>query len=261
MNLTSLSVIGNRAKEDTLVRLQNNHASRKPRCNHLKLFPTLCEPIDDLLGGGVEGGLLTQIYGVAGSGKTSISLQCALNCLSKGLKAVFIDADSSFPRRRLLQISRRFENLDLNNFLLLSPHSFPELSDIIDSIEVLIREGVGLVVLDSVASLYRYATSLDREENVYFSMELCRQMAMLLHVAEHNNLAMIILNQVREVPLEGSKTASLPVASQFVVPWCKVSLRLERLGESGRRKAVLEKHHCFPVGRSAEFLPSELGAS
>jgi DNA repair protein RadB len=227
----------------------------------LKFFPTLCQPVDGLLGGGVESGLLTQIYGVAGSGKTSIALQCALNCVSKGLKVVFIDADSSFPRRRFLQISRRFENLDLCKFLLLSPHSFREQSDIIDSIEVLVREGVVLIVFDSVASLYRYAISLDREENVCFSMELCRQMAMLLHVAEHANVAVVILNQVREIPLAGSKTSTIPVASQVVVPWCKVSLRLERLGESGRRKAILEKHHSFPAGRSAEFSPDGLGAS
>ena len=227
----------------------------------MKLFPTLCGPIDSLLGGGIGSGFLTQIYGVAGSGKTSISLQCALNCVSEGLKVVFIDADSSFPKSRFLQISHRFENLDLTKFLLLSPRSFPEQSDIIDSIEVLVREGVGLIVFDSVASLYRYAIGLDREENVCFSMELCRQMAMLLHVAEHDNVAAVVLNQIRDVPLGGSKTASLPVASQVVVPWCRVSLRLERLGESGRRRAILEKHHCSPTGRTAEFSPDDLGAS
>lgn len=227
----------------------------------MKFIPTLCEPIDDLLGGGVESGLLTQIYGAAGSGKTSIALQCALNCVSKNRKVVFIDADSSFPKKRFLQISRRFENLDLCKFLVLSPRSFPEQSDIIDSIEVLVREGVQLIVFDSVGSLYRYAISLDREENVYFSMELCRQMAMLLHVAEHDSVAVIILNQARGGPVADSKVDFAPVASQVVGPWCKVSLRLERIGDSSRRRAILEKHHNLPAGRSAEFSPDALGAS
>jgi DNA repair protein RadB len=227
----------------------------------LKFFPTLCQPIDGLLGGGVESGLLTQIYGVAGSGKTSIALQCALNSVSKGSKVVFIDTNSSFPNERFQQISRRFEDLDLCKFLLMSPQSFQEQSDIVDSIEVLTREGVELIVFDSVASLYRYAISLDREENVCFNMELCRQMAMLLHVAERGNVAVLILNQVRDIPTSGLKTTSTPVAGQVVVPWSKVLLRLERLGESGRRKAILEKHPSIPAGQSAEFSPDEMGAS
>jgi DNA repair protein RadB len=227
----------------------------------LKLIPTLCKPVDDLMGGGVESGVLTQIYGAAGSGKTSIALQCALNCVSKSWKVVYIDADSSFPRSRFLQISHRFNNLDLSNFLLLSPRSFSEQSDMVDSLEVLVKEGVRLIVLDSVGSLYRYTISLDREENVSFSMELCRQMAMLLHVAEHTDLAVIILNQARGNLRGDSKVGFTAVANQVVVPWCKVSLRLERMGDSGHRKAILEKHHSQPVGRSAEFSPSGLGAS
>lgn len=175
----------------------------------MKIIPTLCKPIDDLLGGGIESGILTQIYGAAGSGKTSIALQCALGCVSKGGKVVYVVADSSFPRKRFLQISRRFGGLDLCKFLLLSPRSFSEQSNIIDSIEMLVKEGVQLIVFDSVGSLYRYAMSLDREENVYFSMELCRQMAMLLHVAERSDVAVMILNQARGVLAKMPRQASL----------------------------------------------------
>nr|MDO8100267.1 ATPase domain-containing protein [Candidatus Njordarchaeota archaeon] len=222
---------------------------------------TLCEPIDNLLGGGVESGILTQIYGVAGSGKTSIALQCALNCISQGWKVVYIDADSSFPRKRFLQISSRFKSPVLSRFLLLSPRSFTDQSDNIDLIEILAKEGVHLIVFDSVASLYRYSVGVDREENVYINMELCRQMAVLLHVAERSDAAAIVLNQVRGGALQYSHVDSVPVASQVVDPWCRVSLRLERLGELPRRKAILEKHHSRPVGSSVEFSLTDLGAS
>jgi len=222
---------------------------------------TLCEPIDNLLCGGVESGILTQIYGVAGSGKTSIALQCALNCISRGWKVVYIDADSSFSRRRFLQISSRFKSPDLSRFLLLSPRSFTAQSDNIDSIEILAKEGVRLVVFDSVASLYRYSVGIDREENVYINMELCRQMAVLLHVAERSDVAAMILNQVRGGALQNLHADSVPVAGQVVDPWCKVSLRLERLGELPRRKAILEKHYSRPADSSAEFSLTELGVS
>jgi len=226
----------------------------------LVFIETLCEPIDNLLGGGVESGILTQIYGVAGSGKTSIALQCALNCISKGWKAVYIDADSSFSRIRFLQISSRFKSPDLSRFLLLSPRSFADQSDNIDLIETLAKEGVHLIVLDSVASLYRYSVGIEREENVYFNMELCRQMAVLLHVAEHSDVAAMILNQVRGGAIQNSHMDSVPVADQVVDPWCRVSLRLEKLGDLPRRKAILERHYSRPVG-SVEFSLTDLGAS
>lgn len=227
----------------------------------LVLIETLVGSIDSLLGGGVESQILTHIYGVAGSGKTSIALQCALNCMSKKWKVIYIDADCSFSRRRFLQISSRFKNLDLSHFLLISPKSFPDQSDTIDSIDMLVKEGVRLIILDSVGSLYRCSVGQDREENVYFNKELCRQMAMLLNVSEIFDVATIILNQVSGTSLQKSKIDYIPVAQQVVDPWCKVSLRLERLAEPPGRKAVLEKHYSRPIGSSAEFSPNDLGAS
>lgn len=190
-----------------------------------------------------------------------MALQCALNCISQGWKAIYISTDSSFSRKRFLQIASRFESPDLSRFLLVCPRSFTDQSDKIDSIEILTKERVHLIVFDSVASLYRYSVSNDREENVYVSVELCRQMAMLLHVAEDSDIAVLILNQVRGGPLQDSRSDSIPVASQVVDPWCKVSLRLERLDELPRRKAILEKHYSRPVDSSAEFSLTELGVS
>jgi DNA repair protein RadB len=213
------------------------------------------------LGGGVETGILTQIYGVAGSGKTSIALQCALNCVSQGLKVIYIDTGSSFPRERFIQISSRFRNPDLSCFILLSPQSFTDQSDKIDSIEILAKEHVHLIVFDSIASLYRYSIGIDREENVYISVELCRQMATLLHIAERADVAALILNQVRASAIRGPHADTVPVASQVVDPWCKVSLRLERIGELPCRKAVLEKHYSRPIDSCADFSLTELGVS
>lgn len=225
------------------------------------LIETLCKPIDNLLGGGVESGILTHIYGVAGSGKTSIALQCALNCISRGWKAIFIEAESTFPRERFLQISSRFNNIDMSHFLLLSPQSFSDQSDAIDSVEMLVKEEVKLIVLDSAGSLYRYSVGLDREENVCINMEMCRQMAVMMHVAERFDVVAIVLNQAKGDPLKDPKEGFSPVAAQVVDPWCRVQLRLERFIDSSMRKVILEKHNRLPVGVSVEFSLNELGAS
>lgn len=44
-------------------------------------------PIDSLIGGGVEKGVITQFYGPPGSGKTNIALNLLVQSASSGVKA------------------------------------------------------------------------------------------------------------------------------------------------------------------------------
>ncbi|MDP2840878.1 MAG: ATPase domain-containing protein, partial [Candidatus Methanoperedens sp.] len=52
-----------------------------------------CKCIDDLLGGGFERGIVTQIYGASGTGKTNICIQLAVVTVHSGKKVVFIDTE------------------------------------------------------------------------------------------------------------------------------------------------------------------------
>lgn len=52
-----------------------------------------CSEIDRLLGGGIEVGSITLLYGEAGAGKTSICLQIARNMTSIGNKVAYIDTE------------------------------------------------------------------------------------------------------------------------------------------------------------------------
>src|SRR3989442_15176379 len=49
--------------------------------------------VDDLLGGGFEGGCITLLYGEAGSGKTNVCLHLARNVGRAGKKVIFIDTE------------------------------------------------------------------------------------------------------------------------------------------------------------------------
>ena len=64
-----------------------------------------CKCIDELLGGGFESGTVTQLYGEAGSGKTNICLQTAIECARKGKTVIFIDSEGFSPER-FIQIAR-----------------------------------------------------------------------------------------------------------------------------------------------------------
>ncbi|MEZ5334643.1 MAG: ATPase domain-containing protein [Methanolobus sp.] len=68
-----------------------------------------CKPIDDLLGGGFEVGVVTQIYGEPGSGKTNLSLQLAVECVKNGKKVIYWTLKLSHPTGsdRLLERMRK----------------------------------------------------------------------------------------------------------------------------------------------------------
>ncbi len=63
-----------------------------------------CRCIDELLGSGFERGIVTQIYGASGTGKTNICIQLAVAAVRNGKKVVFIDTEG-FSAERFRQIA------------------------------------------------------------------------------------------------------------------------------------------------------------
>ncbi len=62
-------------------------------------IPTGCKGLDDLIGGGVEEGIVTEFYGEGGSGKTSLALQLAVRCAESGKQVVYLDTEGVSPER------------------------------------------------------------------------------------------------------------------------------------------------------------------
>ena len=52
-----------------------------------------CQSLDALLGGGLESGIITRVYGEAGTGKTNLCLQAARECVLSGKKVAYIDTE------------------------------------------------------------------------------------------------------------------------------------------------------------------------
>jgi RecA/RadA recombinase len=72
---------------------------------NIERLPTGCKNLDDLLGGGIETGVITQFYGAPGSGKTQL---CYTLCvvLASHYRAIYIDTESSFRPERVGAIAR-----------------------------------------------------------------------------------------------------------------------------------------------------------
>lgn len=217
----------------------------------IKRLPLGCEPIDEILGGGIEYGVITNFYGEAGAGKSNVSLLATMNTLKKDKKVLFIDTEGSFSTERASQIYEDFENKS-ENVMLMEPGSFQEQHDKITSIKDL-EEDFSLIVVDSMVALYRIVLNGKDQENV--NRKLAQQFAELSRISRDENIPVLITTQV----YSNFNSDEVQLVSRDVARyWSKCLVKLEKK-EKNRRKAVVTKHRSRPEGSNADFLIMERG--
>lgn len=213
-----------------------------------RTVPTGCSGLDKLLNGGLHLSSVTLVYGEAETGKTSLAIQCAVNATRLGCKVIFIDSDSSFTPKRLAQIASHDLNEVAPKITLVQPTTFQEQTLAIDRLDQYLTPQVGLIVVDTITSLYRAEFDKTKQKTFNMNRELGRQLAVLAQIAKTRKIAGLITSQVRSVFLEGF-VAVEPVATRVVKFWADNVLNLRPADHRNTLKAQLEKpaHHMGPV--------------
>ncbi|NJE07821.1 DNA repair and recombination protein RadB [Thermococcus sp. M39] len=207
--------------------------------------------LDELLGGGVGRGVLTQVYGAFATGKTTFAMQVGL--LNNG-KVAYIDTEGGFsPERLKIMAEKRGLNADevLQRFIIFEPHDFKEQKRVISKLKTVVNERFSLIVVDSITSHYRV-----EKNKQSLNVELGKQLQVLLWLARKYNLAVIVVNQVY---FDSNSNSLKPIAEHTLGYKCKDILRLERLSRPGLRIAVLERHRFRPEGGIVYFKITDKG--
>ena len=137
--------------------------------------------IDDLLGGGFEKGVITQIFGPPSSGKSNIALSLAVNVAKNNRKVIYIDTEGGISIDRIKQISGPYFSNVANNIMVFEPTTFLQQTENLRSIDVWLKkhhEEVDLIVLDSAVALYR----VDDMKSYKLSKELRKQIQLLSNI-------------------------------------------------------------------------------
>jgi DNA repair protein RadB len=219
-------------------------------------IPSGCKPLDEMLGGGVETGIVTQLYGGSGSGKTNICIQLAVECVKSGKKVIFIDTEG-FSADRFKQIAGEDAKKIAGDIIIYEPASFEQQYSAITDIEKLMNEKIGLIILDSAALFYRLGLQDDsNEENVAIRRELVNQIGILHGMARKYGVSVVITNQVYKDIATGELC---PVGGNAFEHLSKTIILLDKIGTS-KRKATLRKHRSKCEGVFCEFRLTEKGA-
>jgi DNA repair protein RadB len=204
------------------------------------MIMTGCGSIDELLAGGLPSDGISLVYGEAETGKSSLAVQCAINCARMGYKTLFIDSDGTFSTKRLSQIAY-YDCEKISSFIILmKPTTFQEQIAVIDHLEEYITKKFGLIVVDTITSLYRVELGSPKE-TFALNRELNRQVAFLAQIAKTHKVAVLITSQVRSVFRE-EQVITEPVATRVLKFWSDIVLNLKQTGQTRVIKVLLEKH-------------------
>jgi len=209
----------------------------------MKRLQLKCKPLDDLLGGGIEIGAVTEIFGEAGSGKTNLCLQAARESSNKGYKTAFIDSEGvSLERLKQICSDNNFKKI-LSNIIFFNPTCFEEQEKMIE--KILKNEKIKMIIFDTFNMFYRMELE---EDDKTISRSLNRQITNLQINSRKKNLYVIISGQV----YTDEKGEVKPFAGRGIEHMAKTIIKLEKTGV-GKRKATIIKHRSQPEGKYVLF--------
>lgn len=163
---------------------------------------------DEILGGGIRTGFVTEAYGEFGSSKSQLAFQLCVNVQlpiesgGAGKKAIFIDTENTFSANRIEQMAKAIKLDDaLKNIMLARAVNSKHQIELLDAAEKLIKKDkkIGLLVIDSITSHFR-SDYIGRGELAERQQLLNKHLHKIVRLADVYNIAIYMTNQVLTKP-------------------------------------------------------------
>jgi DNA repair protein RadA len=237
-----------------------------------EIFTTGSSELDRILGGGMQTGKITEMYGPFKSGKTNVAHTIAVTMqLPKkqgglGGAVAYIDTENTFSRNKIIRIAKRF-NYNPKEAISKIYHARIFSSDHQDQMilkaETLCKNRhVRLVIVDSLMALLR-------AEYVGIGMLARRQSVLnnmihaLSRIAEMYNAAVLLTNQVA-TQMKGMFSADDAIGGNIVAHGCHFRVMLKTKGFSAnsslKRRAVIVDAPDLPP-EECEFFITNAGVA
>ena len=216
---SKLKIIGNSNNND-----QDKFLSTAATLQHNKKekFSTGSTYLDAILGGGIESGSITQIYGASGSGKSQI---CFTTCVLLPIKysSIYVDTEGKVRIERIKQIAEKrgieSDNL-LKNIYISQPTNSQEMEITIDHISDFSslnnNNNIKLLIVDSLINPYRVeyqgrSKLPERQQKISLLMSKIRKLA------NEKKVAVIITNHIQTDPISSySFNNEMPVGGNIL---------------------------------------------
>ena len=165
-------------------------------------------------------------------------------------KVIYIDTEG-ISYERFKQIAGLSYKDIAKNILIYEPMNFNEQKIAIKSIESIISSNIGLIILDSATSYYRYELN-DDASNINIRRELIKQINYLNILTRKYNVASIITNQVFSNIDNNSIERLRALGGTAIEHISKTILSFEKSG-IGKRMIRIIKHRSIQEGNYCNF--------
>jgi RecA/RadA recombinase len=209
----------------------STHAKKYSACLHTGLALA-----DEIIGGLPYSGI-THLYGPAGVGKTTFTMEIYLNLARQGKGTFIIDCGGSYNPRRLLQLCGSGP-LPSHHLTIFYPHTFQEQADLISKLHLFLDPTIKLIIIDPFTTFYRRYLSRGTH-NIRYRELTEHQLPRLLGLAQDYQLTILLVNQI--ITWTG---VDYPVGGDAISRYALLELQFDRLetGNSANRWLIVKRH-------------------
>jgi len=197
--------------------------------------------LDYILGnGGFPKGRVVDINGLSSTGKSSLCLHTIAEAQKKGITCAYIDAEYSFILKHAQKLG-----VNTDELIIIQPDSGEEA---FEAMEILIKEKVGVIVVDSVSALSPRAeieAEIGKPQMGSQARLVSQGLRRLMSPISKNNTVVLFINQMRQ-NIMGGRYNPYIVAGGMALKFYS-SIRLEM-----KRTAVLSLDN-KQLGHTIEF--------
>jgi len=159
------------------------------------MISTGLQKLDKFLSGGIPDGVIMDIFGGNGTGKTQLLLQLSINSIKNGGHVLYLDTTGGFRPERILQIQKQ-SKIQFDFLQQITVSRLTNTSEQIKSIDDIKNNDFSLILIDNVTDLFSY--EYKKNESTFKKNSLfMKYMHELSKLAITKKIPIVITNMIR----------------------------------------------------------------
>lgn len=196
------------------------------------------------------------VFGDFGVGKTTFTLQTAINTAKIGKNVIYVYTKPNFPSEKIQLIKKNSKEI-LDNIIFVHITNFDELYRVIFNFEFLVLNflnekmtKLNFIIIDSITNLYNLELNKDnKKKNYNRNYQLNQILANLTYLNESYGIEILIVNEISRKTRE-NQIIEVQSGGKVMEFWVKYNLKINKTNKLNERKFIFNN---IPEKQSIEF--------